>query len=109
MVETLQSFVGAIVDHEGTEFEARSCGAEMPHGLWHGWIEFIPLGDGEPIRSPRETTQPNRTDAVYCATGLSRVYLEGALRRAQTGPIVIPSSESPRPIFDAPAPRITRE
>ena len=83
--------------------------AEMPDGLWHGWIEFIPLGDGEPIRSPRETTQPNRTDAVYWASGLSRVYLEGALRRAQMGPTAIRSLASPRPIFDAPAPRTTSE
>ena len=34
------------------------------------------------LRSPRETTQPNRQDVEYWATGLTPVYLEGALRRA---------------------------
>ncbi len=109
MAETLQRYVDSVVDDAGREFEARACGAEMPDGLWHGWIEFIPIGLGAPIRSPRETTQPNRTDAVYWASGLSRVYLEGALRRAQMGPIVIVPSASPRPIFDAPAPRTSTE
>ena len=35
-----------------------------------------------PIATGRETTQPNRTDTEYWATGLSEVYLEGALQRA---------------------------
>ena len=30
----------------------------------------------------RETTQPNRTDTLYWATGLTPIYLEGALQRA---------------------------
>ena len=56
----------------------------MPDGLWHGWLEFEPVdGCNVPaLQSPRETTQPNRTDAVYWATGLTAVYLEGALERA---------------------------
>src|SRR6266566_5970410 len=47
-----------------------------------GWIEFIPIGRWTPVRTPRETTQPNRRNAVYWATGLTPVYLEGALDRA---------------------------
>ena len=35
-----------------------------------------------PVQSPRETTQPNLTDLNYWATGLTPVYLEGALARA---------------------------
>jgi hypothetical protein len=57
-------------------------GAEMPDGLWHAWIEFAAEGGGELLATSRETTQPNRTDAVYWATGLTHVYLEGALTRA---------------------------
>src|SRR5262249_8916031 len=67
------------------------------------WIEFVPLGDGEPVRSGRETTQPNRQDTIYWATGLTLVYLEGALQRALhplTRPVV-PRVEPP--LFDAPA------
>jgi hypothetical protein len=57
-------------------------GAETPLGQWEAWIEFIPLEGGGPAVSPRETTQPNRLAAVYWATGLTAVYLEGALARA---------------------------
>jgi hypothetical protein len=42
------------------------------------------------MRTPRETEQPNREDLAYWATGLTQVYLEGALTRALTA-----SSESP--------------
>jgi hypothetical protein len=64
----------------------------MPDGLWEGWIEFIPTDGGAPLRSRRETTQPNRDDAVYWATGLTPVYLEGALERALRPAVRPPSS-----------------
>jgi hypothetical protein len=83
MAETLQQYPGTIVADDAKEYEARACGGEAPDGLWHGWIEFDPVGAGEVLCSPRETTQPNRTDAVYWASGLSYVYLEGALKRAR--------------------------
>jgi len=104
MAETLQQFPGVVVADDAAEYEARACGALMPDGLWHGWIEFVPVEDGDPIRSPRETTQPNRADAAYWASGLSRVYLEGALRRARSSPVAVPTAEPAPPIFDAPAP-----
>jgi len=82
-VDVLHDF-GIFRTPGGEAFHARACGVAMDDGLWHGWLEFEPLeGGGAPVlRSPRETTQPNRTDAVYWATGLSAVYLEGALERA---------------------------
>lgn len=50
---------------------------------WEGWLEFTPIGGQfQSIATERETTQPNRTDLDYWATGLSSVYLEGALQRA---------------------------
>ncbi len=67
-----------------------------------GWIEFT-SPDGTAVRSPRETTQPNRTDAEYWATGLTGVYLQGALDRA-LNPIVRVTPERPRPVFAGPAP-----
>jgi len=108
MAETLQQYPGTIVADDATEYEARACGVQMPDGLWHGWIEFDLLGDGKTIRSGRETTQPNRTDIIYWASGLSHVYLEGALRRALEGPIVIPTLVVPPAAFDAPAPSSSR-
>jgi len=75
----------------------------MPDGKWQGWLEFLPIGGGRPIRSGRETTQPNRTDAVYWATGLTAVYLEGALQRALR-PVVIRHVEPETPHFEKPAP-----
>lgn len=82
MAETLMQFQTPVSAPDRTVYIARACGAPMEDGLWEGWIEFDPLGGGDTIESPRETTQPNRTDTVYWATGLTAVFLEGALRRA---------------------------
>ena len=85
MKEVLHDF-GIVQGTDGTSYHVRACGAPMDETLWEAWIEFEPItgpGAGGPIlRSPRETTQPNRTDAEYWATGLTLVYLEGALDRA---------------------------
>jgi hypothetical protein len=104
MAETLLQFQAHVTGPDGSPYLTRAVGAEVPGGNWQGWIEFVPLAGGEPLRSPRETTQPNRTDAVYWATGLTPVYLEGALVRAMTAER--PSAAPPAPpIFDGPAPR----
>ena len=110
MAETLQQYPGTIVADDGTKYEARACASPMLDGLWQGWIEFVPVEDardGGPIRSPRETTQPNRLDAVYWASGLSRIYLEGALRRARAKPVAVPVAEAPPPIFEEPKPGLS--
>jgi hypothetical protein len=92
-----------VQDPAGELYVARACGGPMPDGLWEGWIEFIPMDGGPALRSRRETTQPNRQDAVYWATGLTPVYLEGALERALR-PLPRPASpDVPPPIFDGPA------
>lgn len=101
VAEVLVEFA-APVTAEGAVYTARACGVEGQDGLWQGWIEFV-AADGETLRTARETTQPNRQDTVYWATGLSPVYLEGALGRAMlleredaaAGP-------SRRPVLDAP-------
>ena len=104
MAEVLVTFGEAITSEDGKNYTARACGAEMPDGRWQGWIEFIPVGDGDPVRSSRETTQPNRRDTEYWATGLTYVYLEGSLRRALK-PLARPiAPDVPPPVFDGPAP-----
>jgi hypothetical protein len=103
VAEVLVSYPDAVTSEGGKNYTARACGSDMPDGKWQGWIEFVPLGEGEPIRSARETTQPNRQDTWYWATGLTPVYLEGALRRALR-PTVRPIAEQPEaPYFDGPA------
>jgi hypothetical protein len=105
VAETLLQYQTALTGPNGTVYYARACGAEMPGGTWQGWIEFEPAGGGDgAVRSPRETTQPNRTDAEYWASGLTPVYLEGALRRALAPTVVTPPPPASPPIFDEPAP-----
>ena len=105
MAETLLRYQHPVRGSDGILYEARACGSPMPGGTWQGWIEFVPVdGGGAPVRSGRETTQPNRVDTTYWATGVSLVYLEGALKRALAGPIEIPVEEIPSPLFDGPAP-----
>lgn len=104
MAEVLVGFAEAITSADGKNYTARACGSEMSDGRWQGWIEFIPLGDGEPVRSSRETTQPNRRDTEYWATGLTYVYLEGSLHRALK-PLGRPAApDVAPPLFDGPAP-----
>lgn len=74
----------------GAELTVRVYAAEAGDGTrrWHGWIEFVPRGENWALRTPPETTQPNRTCVVYWAAGLTPVYLEGAYRRGLArGPI----------------------
>lgn len=103
MAEVLVQFTDPVVRSEDEVYIARACGAEMPDGLWQGWIEFLPVGAGTPVRSGRETTQPNREDALYWATGLTNVYLEGALERALKPALRAAAEPIPPPVFEAPA------
>jgi hypothetical protein len=106
MAEVLAQFTDPIVDDNGRANRAQAVAAPMPDGMWEGWIEFIPLDGGRPIRTPRETTQPNLRDAAYWASGLTAIYLEGALKRALNPPVRrAPSAAGP--MFDGPAPDLT--
>jgi hypothetical protein len=103
VAEVLLQFSDPVV-LDGETYLARVCGAEADGGLWEGWVEFTSATDGHVIRSARETTQPNRTDAVYWATGLTPVFLEGSLRRALKPRTRRKVATVPRPAFDRPAP-----
>jgi hypothetical protein len=104
MAETLLQYEHPVTAPDGTLYEARACGSPMPGGTWQGWIEFVPIAGGEPVRTSRETTQPNRVDTAYWATGVSAVYLEGALRRALGKPTAVPVVPPAPAVFDGPAP-----
>jgi hypothetical protein len=104
MAEVLVEFSEIVGAGDSGAHVARACGGEAPDGKWQGWIEFTPVDGGPPLRTGRETTQPNRKDTIYWATGLTPVYLEGALERALM-PRVPPAPIRPAsPAFDGPAP-----
>lgn len=104
MTEVLMSYERPVTDSEGSTYRARACGRQRDDGSWEGWIEFVPADDSAVLRSERETTQPNRADTEYWATGLTPVYLEGSLRRTLTPRRPVHTAPPERPAYDGPAP-----
>jgi hypothetical protein len=104
MPEMFTEFEASVRDESGREYVARACGRECDDRHWEGWLEFVPLDGGAVVRSARETTQPNRVDTEYWATGLTPIYLEGALHRALEPVEVIERVVDARPVYDEPAP-----
>jgi hypothetical protein len=103
MAETLVRFDALVSDRDGRMYEAKACGRERDGRLWEGWLEFENRETGEVLRSSRETTQPNLTDLRYWATGLTPVYLEGALARSRGDAPRRQPERVPPPAFDGPA------
>lgn len=104
MAEILVAFDVPVQDAQGA-FYARAVGRRAEDGMWEGWLEFVPAEpDEEPLVTPVESRQPARDHLVYWATGLTPVYLEGALNRARhaTG-VNVRAADSP--LSDAPSPR----
>jgi hypothetical protein len=116
MAEVLVRFTESVLGPDGVRYAAQACGGIADDGLWEGWIEFGPLSSsGPPIRTPRETEQPNRDALVYWAEGLTAAYLEGAVRRALdalvAAPVVVPLTEPsvfPGPVRPAPTVQAVR-
>ena len=103
MAEVLVEYTDVVITAGAKRYTAQACGAPVPSGQWQGWLEFTDVDTGESVRSGRETTQPNRTDTLYWATGLTAVYLEGALERA-LHPAVRPRPRNEaKPAFNEPA------
>jgi hypothetical protein len=103
MAEVVHVFDGPILV-DGARYVARVAGRPDGH-IWEGWIEFVADEERSTgIRTPRETTQPDRNALVYWATGLSPTYLEGALQRALVTRVPRQPAPMPEPIFEAPAP-----
>jgi hypothetical protein len=109
MAETVAQFDATVTDRYGRLYAAKACGRERDDHLWEGWIEFENRSTGEILRSYRETTQPNLTDLKYWSTGLTPVYLEGALDRIlPREPARQAPPAPPPPEFDSPAERPAR-
>ncbi len=105
MAQTLIRFDTPVIHRDGRQYRAQACGRELENGQWEAWLEFEDMTSGEILRSQRETTQPNQKDAVYWATGLTPVYLEGALDRILHPPKYKAAEPVRPPFFDGPAPR----
>ena len=108
MSETLLTYTDPVSDEHGT-YVARAVGRQASDRMWEGWLEFLPAtGGGDVIVSGVESRQPEHEHLVYWATGLTPVYLEGALHRART-PITVRVRAEGKPVSEAPAPRVIRQ
>jgi hypothetical protein len=105
MPEVLRTFEELVVGDDGLPYRARACGRERPDGEWEGWIEFVPTdGAGPTLRTSRETTQASWSDLAYWASGLTAVYLDGALARTLEPMRSVPVAPPAEPTYDRPAP-----
>jgi hypothetical protein len=88
----------------GPLYVAQASGRERADGTWEGWLEFVPDDGSDVLRSQRETTQPNLGALTYWASGLTPVYLTGALERTLTPPTVSTGRPVIPSVYDAPEP-----
>jgi hypothetical protein len=108
MAHVILTYQATLTTPEGRTYRPRACGRPRDDGTWEAWLEFSPGDGSEVVRSARETTQPNLADLEYWATGLTPVYLEGALDRALAGPLQsAPAPLLQTPFYDGPAPAMT--
>ena len=104
MAEVLASFSAPVGDHLGSYY-ARAVGRLADDDMWEGWIEFVPVDGGSDVLiSGIESRQPERQHLIYWATGLTHVYLEGALARARK-PLTVRVPVIDEPVSDRPAAR----
>lgn len=83
MGERLERMADAFVEDDGTRWTVWLLGDEAGDGLWDGALAFAGEAGVAVLRTPRETRQPTREDLLYWFTGLTPVYLQGAIGRAR--------------------------
>jgi hypothetical protein len=104
MAEVLASFSTPVTDQFGSYYP-RAVGRLAADDMWEGWIEFVPADGGSDVLvTSVESRQPERQHLVYWATGLSQVYMEGALHRARN-PVTVRVPVIDEPVSDQPARR----
>jgi hypothetical protein len=105
MAEVLLAFDDNVVDESGS-YHARVVGRQAEDGMWEGWLEFEPINlRGDVLVTAVETRQPERVHLAYWATGLTPVYVEGALNRARN-PTVVRVRMAEQAVSEAPAARL---
>ena len=72
-----------VSDARGT-FHPRVVAGERGDGTWDAWLEFVPVTTASAVSytTPPETHQHTRTAVERWASGITRIYAEGALGRA---------------------------
>jgi hypothetical protein len=66
----------------GATYRPRAYGEMDVDGRWNGWLVFFPLVNGPVIATARETSRVSLPALVDWASGLTRAYIGGALKRA---------------------------
>lgn len=83
MADTIAQFPETVSDSRGT-FASRVMARDRGDGSWEAWLEFTPVGGNasSDLITGIETRQHDRVVLERWASGLTRVYAEGALARA---------------------------
>jgi len=79
----IKELLPELQDARGINYVVRVLGRERIDGTWEGFVEFVAVGAAIIVRTGTETTQSNRQDLAYWASGLNTGYLQGAFARAQ--------------------------
>jgi hypothetical protein len=95
MTEVMIDLSETVSDARGM-FHARAMARQRRDGSWEGWLEFVRADADSSVRytTPIETRQHDRVTMERWASGLTRVYAEGALARARMPRTPIAASES---------------
>lgn len=105
MTEEIRQFSETVSNARGI-FAPRVMARDRGDGSWEGWLEFTPVGADavNGVLTGIETRQHDRTALERWASGLTRVYAEGALSRAHALDAETPDSgllEALREIVEA--------
>jgi len=101
MSDVLTQLSETVSDARGT-YRARAMARQRGDGSWEGWLEFLPTDSNRPLgyTTPIETLQHDRVTMKRWASGLTRVYAEGALSRARTHDDASQTSERLRALLE---------
>ena len=83
MTEMVREYPTLVGSTDDTAFVAQVWGRQTSDGRWEAWIVFTPVADGHTRRTDRETVQATRAAVEYWASGVTSIYLQGALTRSR--------------------------
>lgn len=95
MTDVMMNLSETVSDARGV-FHARAMARERRDGSWEAWLEFVGADADASVRyaTAIETHQHDRVTMERWASGLTRVYAEGALARARVPQPAVAVSET---------------